>query len=106
VIYALRLRPELVDDTHAAYAWYESAATGLGHEFLRAYFVAVAAAHRYPLAHQKVYQDFRRVLLGRFPYGLYYRLERRTVIIFLLSHGSLDPVRIRRTLRDRKTNSD
>ena len=65
--YSLRFRPELVADVHAAFAWYEGAATGLGHEFLRAYFAAVASIQREPLIHLEVYRDFHRVLLDRFP---------------------------------------
>ena len=37
VNYPLRLHPELVEDAHEPFAWYEAAATGLGHEFLRSY---------------------------------------------------------------------
>lgn len=104
--YTLRLRPELVEDAQAAFGWYESVATGLGHELLRAYFVAVAAAHRQPLSYQKVYRDFRRVLLGRFPYVLYFRVERQTVVVFLLIHGARDPAAIRRVLRGRTVATD
>jgi len=104
VNYSLRLRPELVEDVHEAFVWYEAAATGLGHEFLRSYFVAVAAAQREPLIHRKVYQDFRRVLLDRFPYLLYFRIEGDRVVVFLLIHGSRNPALIRYPLRTRKSN--
>jgi plasmid stabilization system protein ParE len=101
VNYSLQLRPELIDDAHEAFAWYESAATGLGHEFLRCYFAAVAVAQREPLLFRKVHRDFRRVLLDRFPYALYFRVELRTVVIFLLIHGARNPALIRRALRGR-----
>ena len=104
--YSVRLRPELVEDSHEGFLWYEAAATGLGHEFLRSFFVAIAAGVRQPLAYRMVYGDFRRVLLGRFPYVLYFRVERNVVVIFLLVHGARDPAWIRRTLRTRKTASD
>ena len=100
--YSLRLRPELVDDAAAAFAWYEAAAVGLGHEFLRCYFAAVAIVQREPLLFRKVHRDFRRVLLGRFPYAVYFRIEEQTVVIFLLIHGARNPTLIRRTLRERK----
>ncbi|MDB6023495.1 MAG: plasmid stabilization system protein [Pedosphaera sp.] len=100
--YFLRLRPELVEDAHEAFVWYEGAATGLGHDFLRSYFVAVAAAEREPFLYRKIFRDFRRVLLDRFPYVLYFRIEGSSVVIFLLIHGARDPALIRRSLRDRK----
>lgn len=88
---ALRLRPELVDDVHAAFAWYEASATGLGHEFLRSYFNSLSAVERHPTIPRKVHGDFRRVLLSRFPYAVYFRVERRFVTVFLLTHGARDP---------------
>jgi hypothetical protein len=102
VNYSLRLRPELVEDAHEAFVWYESAATGLGHEMLRCYFAAVAIAQREPLLFRKVYRDFRRVLLDRFPYALYFRVEQQTVVVFLLIHGARNPASIRRALRERR----
>jgi toxin ParE1/3/4 len=106
VNYELILRPELVEDAHEAFVWYEQTATGLGHEFLRSYFIALAGLQRQPLNYRKVYQDFRRVLLGRFPYVLYFRIERKSVVIFLLIHGARDPVLIQRALRCRKLSVD
>lgn len=99
--YALRLRPELLDDAEEAFAWHEAAATGLGHDFLRAYFAALAGAQRLTLLHRKVYGDFRRALLSRFPYALYFRVETRTVVVFLLIHGARDPAFVRGSLRSR-----
>ena len=101
--YALRLRPELVEDVREAFGWYEAAAIGLGYEFLRSYFAAVAGLNRHPLTYRKAYQSFRRVLLGRFPYALYFRVERDSVVAFLLIHGARDPGTVRRVLRDRKS---
>jgi plasmid stabilization system protein ParE len=106
VSHSLRLRPELVEDVHQAFIWYEVAATGLGHDLLRSYSAAVAAAQRPPLIYRKVYGDFRRVLLQRFPYVLYFRLEREAVVIFLLIHGARDPSLAQGLLRDRKHAPD
>jgi toxin ParE1/3/4 len=78
----------------------------LGHELLRCYFAAVAIAQREPLLFRKVYRDFRRVLLGRFPYALYFRIERQTGVVFLLIHGARNPALIRRALRKRGQHPD
>jgi toxin ParE1/3/4 len=67
VNYTLRLRPELVDDAHEAFTWYETVAPGLGHEFLRCYFACAATISRQPLLYRKVHRDFRRALLAASP---------------------------------------
>ena len=100
--YPFHLRPELVEDAAAAFHWYEAASTGLGYEFLRFHFAALASIQRHPLAYRKVYRNFRRVLLRRFPYALYFTIEHRNVTVFLLIHLARDPAAIRRSLRQRR----
>jgi hypothetical protein len=46
-----------------------------GQALVRAFFAAVARATREPLLHRNVHEDFRRVLLRRYPYWLYYTVE-------------------------------
>ncbi len=100
--YQPKLRPELLDDVAEAFAWYQGRAAGLGHEFLRMYFAAIAGVARNPLLFQVVYADFRRILLRRFPYVLYYRLERDTIVFFLLFHCARNPAVLRCELRNRR----
>jgi hypothetical protein len=96
-----RFRPELLTDAADAFLWYEARATGLGHEFLRAFYAAVAHVERSPMLSRPVYSDFRRVLLRRFPYKLYYRIEEERVVFYLLFHGARHPGTPRRELRKR-----
>ncbi len=98
-----RLRPELLDDVAAAFAWYEAGAEGCGHDFIRAFYSAVARATRQPQVARVVYGGFRRVRLRRFPHSLYYRAETSETVFFLLFHGARDPKSLRRTLRARRS---
>jgi hypothetical protein len=58
----------------AAYLWYEEQRPGLGEDFLEAIDVAIASVLAFPEAYPIIHRDARRVLLERFPYGLYYRI--------------------------------
>ena len=100
--YAARFRPEVSEDAADAFAWYESRGAGLGHDFLRAFYAAAARAERNPLLFKRVHADFRRVLLRRFPYKLYFRIHEETVVFYLLFHGARRPEAFRRSLRERK----
>lgn len=97
----VRLRPELLDDVAEAFAWYEAQAEGIGREFTRAFFAAVARAARQPMLVRPVYGDFRRVRLRRFPYSLYYRAEVDETVFFLLFHGARESGSLLRKLRKR-----
>lgn len=100
--YNVRLRPELLDDASEAYGWYEERGTGLGDEFLRTVYAAIARIQRNPTLLRKVYSEFRRLYLRRFPYLLYYRIEHGTIIFILLFHCARHPRLMRRELRKRR----
>jgi plasmid stabilization system protein ParE len=99
--YTLRFLPEVEGDVLTAHAWYEEKAPGLGEEFLRIFYASTGEIQRNPLLYVKVYSEFRRCLLRRFPYAVYFRIEDREIIVFGLFHGARDPRTIRRNLEDR-----
>ena len=98
----IKLRPELLDEVSEAYGWYEERAAGLGDEFLRAFYAAIARVGRRPTLFRKVHSDFRRLLLRRFPFFLYYRIETDTIAFLLLFHCARHPRGAPRELRKRQ----
>lgn len=97
----LRFLPEVAEDAFAGYAWYEAKAPGLGDDFLRVFYASVGEIPRHPFLHPQVYGDFRRRLLRRFPYAVYFKIEEERVIVFGLFHCARDPGTIRATLEGR-----
>ena len=93
--YVLCSVPEVEEDAVAAYAWYEEKAQGLGEEFLRAFYACTNEIARTPMISPVVRQEFRRRLLRRFPYAIYFRVENDEVVIFGLS-TALDPLKLSR----------
>jgi plasmid stabilization system protein ParE len=90
-------RPEARRDVVEARDWYERQSIGLGGEFVRALEAAVAVAQRSPETSPSILEDFRRVLLRRFPYSLIYRMEGDTLVVFACFHHRRNP----RVLSDR-----
>jgi hypothetical protein len=58
-------------DLEEAYAWYERQRVGLGEDFLQRVDACLEAIRRQPEMHAKVYQDYRRALVRRFPYAVF-----------------------------------
>ncbi len=100
--YVLRFLPEVEADVLNGHAWYEEKSPGLGEEFLRVFYACSQELARNPMTHQKVHRDFRRCLLRRFPYAVYFRVEDERVVVFGLFHCARDPRKLRRELSDRK----
>ena len=88
---AARFLAAAYNDVESAYVWYERQHAGLGAEFVLAVEAAIAAALAFPDAHPIVHRDARRILVQRFPYCLFYRLDRHGVILIACLHAARDP---------------
>jgi plasmid stabilization system protein ParE len=87
----LIVAPEAEQDLDEAYAWYEDRRTGLGEEFLTCVDACVQAIRRVPEAHARVFETYRRALVRRFPYAVFYEHEAGTVTVYCVFHTSRDP---------------
>ncbi len=80
------LRPKAVADLRTAYQWYQAERSGLGEEFLDAVRAAIERAVAAPQTYAVVHRDTRRVLVRRFPYGIFYRLLDGAIVIVACYH--------------------
>ena len=86
MIYSIRFLPEIEQDLVIGYKWYESKYTGLGEEFLRLFYAHASEISHNPLLFRKVYKDFSRRLMRRFPYVIYFRIDGSQITLkFTLS---------------------
>ena len=99
--YDLHFLPEVEGNVMAGYSWYEEKSRGLGEEFLRVFYACASELSHNPLLYRKVYGDFRRCLLRRFPYAIYFRSEQTEILVFGLFHCARDPRTIRLNLSAR-----
>lgn len=75
--YTLHFLPDVEEDVITGYAWYEEKAPGLGEEFLRTFYACAGEISHNPLLYPNVYYEYRRRLLKRFPYAIYFRMKDR-----------------------------
>lgn len=100
--YALRFLPQVEEDLAVGYAWYEARSAGLGEEFLRAIYSGFGEISHNPMQWPKVYEQFRRRLLRRFPYAVYFTAEDSQAVVFGIFHCARDPHGIQTGLTERK----
>jgi toxin ParE1/3/4 len=101
--YTLRFLPEVEDDAINGYSWYEAKSPGLGEEFLRMFYACAGDIPRNPLLYPKVHNEFRRCLLRRFPYAVYFIINNEQIVVTGLFHGARDPRAVDSMLQNRKT---
>ena len=87
VIYHQTVEAELI----GAAKFYDARVCGLGSEFLAEFDHCIEVILEAPQRWRIVSGDFRRYLMPRFPYGLYYRIEGDEVRLLVVKHHSQHP---------------
>ena len=89
--YAIRFRPEVVDDLAEASQWYDQRSPGLGAEFLAECQASFDRITAHPQSVAAGPRDVRSVRLHRFTYVVHYRMEQSTVVVLAVFFGGRDP---------------
>ena len=88
LVFRLAAEEELAN----ARLWYEEQRSGLGDEFLACIEAGLERVVATPDAFPKVHSEIRRVLVRRFPYGIFYIVEAERIVVLAIFHASRDPV--------------
>jgi|ERR1041385_7204334 len=78
-------------DIRQARSWYRKISQVLADDFLIELNRAIGVIREHPLAFQVVHRTFRRILLHRFPYALFYHAEEQRIVIAAVLHQARDP---------------
>ena len=87
----VQLTPEAELDLDEACAWYVDRRPPLGRQFLRAVDTCVTAIRHHPEGYQLVDRKMRRALLRRFPYAVFFEVERAGILVYAVFHCARDP---------------
>jgi toxin ParE1/3/4 len=91
--YTLSIRKEAEQDIKAARDYYESCRNGLGAEYLLCVEAALSRIQRNPLSYRRIHSEFRRLMLHRFPYAVYFLVKGARVVVIAVMHIRREPLR-------------
>jgi len=94
----LIIAPEADQDVADAFGWYEGRRLGLGEEFLSCVDASIQTIRRALEMHPVVHETYRRALVRRFPYAIFYEHVGETVTVYSVFHTSRDPDKWRQRL--------
>ena len=80
-------------DLFKAFSFYDEQSSGLGEEVVRCVDAKLEFIARHPNDCPKMYKDFRRGLISRFPFGIYYKIDSKRIVIFAVLDLRQDPER-------------
>jgi plasmid stabilization system protein ParE len=89
---------EAAQDIDEAYSWYETQRAGLGEEFLTCVDACLQAICRMPEMQEKVHEEYRRGLVRRFPFAIFYEYADGAVTVYCVFHTARDPAKWRKRL--------
>ncbi len=87
------VRPAAAADIEDTFLWYQTQRSGLGDDFREALRFALTQIAENPQRYPVIHRGTRRALLKRFPYGVFYREFRQTIIVVACMHGRRNPKR-------------
>ncbi len=90
-MYKLIIKPLAEEDAKDAANWYNEKLDGLGNEFLLALEATLDAIQRNPNHYQIVYNELKRALTVRFPYGIFFTVKEDAIYILAIIHTSRSP---------------
>jgi plasmid stabilization system protein ParE len=88
-------------DIQTAYEFYEAVQSGRGEVFMRHLDAGFGQLRTYPQIAPVFHESYRRLLVHGFPYGIFYSLEGRRIIVSGVMDLRQDPDAILRRLRGR-----
>jgi plasmid stabilization system protein ParE len=94
----LIVAPETAQDIDEAYTWYEQRRVGLGEEFLDCVDACIQFIVRWPESQAVVHATYRRALVRRFPYAVFYEVANDVLTVYAVFHTSRDPRKWRNRL--------
>ena len=87
----LRYTNRARNDLELAFEWYEKQRLGLGFEFLDCIELALKEVLAFPEMYQLCYFNFRRNVIRRFPFLIFYTLESNEIIIHAIFDNRQNP---------------
>ena len=96
----LIIDPHAKEELSAASRYYEEQNVGLGVRFFAECTAAIDQILEAPGRYRRVDGEMRRFRLDRFPYSVFYRLEKQAVLIVAFAHDRRQPGYWRSRLSD------
>lgn len=91
MIRELIIRPEAEEDIAEAFGWYETRVSGLGSQFLLVLDAAFNSILRDINVYPQVHKQVRRALIKRFPFAVYFFVEKERIIVLSVFHLKRNP---------------
>jgi toxin ParE1/3/4 len=79
------------EDLESSFAWYEAQRRGLGFDFLDCIESSIMKILISPESYNIIYSNFRRCIIRRFPFSVFFTIENDEIIIHSVFYNRRNP---------------
>jgi len=98
MIERVEFNPKARQEVADSFDWYDSRELGLGNEFLGALDDCIRLIRLHPEMSPIAFKNYRKTLLTRFPFAVFYRVSSSLLTIYAVFHCSKSPLRLTKRL--------
>ena len=91
--YQSGIRAAAEADIQEAYEYYEQCREGLGADFLLCIEESLNKITNNPGHYPVVYKNIQRILVKRFPFGIFFVIHEQSIVVLAVMHGRRNPRR-------------
>src|ERR1017187_538514 len=95
----IEILDQAAEDLVEGFHFYEAQETGLGSYFLTNLYGDIESLRLYGGIHRQAYKHYHRLLSKRFPFAVFYTVQRETIFIRAVVDCRRDPAWIRARLK-------
>jgi plasmid stabilization system protein ParE len=92
--FRLLINPFAESDLHSSIEFYELQKTGLGEDFIYEVETTLKRIESNPNQFYQVKRNFRKALLDKFPFGIFFYLKDDLITVFAIFHFSRNPKKL------------
>ena len=85
------VREEAAEEILTSFIWYEKRKDGLGEKFLVELDEVYNSILSNPLTFPVFHKNFRRALMSKFPFAIFFRVKEERVLIYSVFHTHRNP---------------
>lgn len=89
--FKLLINDEALLDIEDAFVWYQKIEPNLSEVFEKELYLSLEQILKYPYIFQLKYKNVKVIYLKKFPYGIHYVVNEKTIIVIGVFHTSRSP---------------
>lgn len=96
----IKILPIANEDLLDGYYFYEQQKQGLGSYFMDSLFSDIDSLLLFGNIHPIFFKNYQRLLSKRFPFAVYYKIEKSTIIIYAILDCRRNPIWIKNRFKN------